>query len=208
MEEDGRVVGSVQAVLSSSKLKPLVFAAALTPLLWIGWQLFIAQSSPDPAKSLVDASGIWALRLLWLCLLLTPLKYITGISGWIKLRRMLGLFAFFYACIHFLSYWFLLFGGELAEIVSEIAERPYVLVGLVAFLMLVPLAVTSSRSWQRRLRNNWVRLHQLIYLIAILALIHFTWVQKLGLRTTAFYAVSLLVMLGIRVVYRVRHKPN
>lgn len=198
----------ISALLKNPALKPLIFILALLPAVWISWQLFIVQQSPDPAKYLVDQAGYWAMRLLWLCLLLTPLRYLTKESGWIRLRRMLGLFAFSYACIHVFAYWFLLFAAEWSRIWPELTKRPYVMVGMLAFLLLIPLAVTSTQAWQRRLKRNWRRLHQAVYLIAILVLIHFTWVKKLGIQSTAFYAASLLIMLGIRAIYLLRHKPN
>ncbi|HET8706372.1 MAG TPA: protein-methionine-sulfoxide reductase heme-binding subunit MsrQ [Pseudomonadales bacterium] len=196
------------ALFRHPAFKPIVFFLALSPLAWIAWQLFVVQSSPDPAKYLVDNSGYWGMRLLWLCLLMTPLRYLTNETGWIRIRRMLGLFAFFYACIHVVSYWFLLFAAQWARIWEELAKRPYVMLGMLAFTLLIPLAVTSTQAWQRRLKRNWRRLHQGIYLIAILVLMHFTWVKKLGLSATAFYAISLAIMLGIRMVYHLRHKPS
>lgn len=193
-------------LLKNSFFKPAVFVLALIPAGVIAWNILIAQNSPDPAKSLVDQAGYWAMRMLWLCLLLTPLRHLTQETAWIKIRRMLGLFAFFYACVHVFSYWFLLFSAQWARIWEELAKRPYVMIGMLAFTLLVPLAITSTQAWQRRLKRNWRRLHRSIYLISILVIVHFTWVKKLGIQSTAFYAVSLLVMLLIRVLYSQRYK--
>jgi sulfoxide reductase heme-binding subunit YedZ len=183
-------------------IKPLVFTLCLLPMALVLWQVLVQNTSPDPAKTLVDATGLWALRLLWLCLLLTPLRLLTGDGGWVRLRRMLGLFAFFYATVHVLAYVFLLFGAEWGRLWHELAKRPYIMVGLAAWLLLVPLAITSTQGWQRRLRQRWAMLHRLVYVAAVLALTHFTWLQKLGITATWPYAVALALLLVIRIVYR------
>lgn len=185
-------------------VKPLLFLLCLAPLAVTLWQLLVLNSSPDPAKSLVDATGIWALRFLWLCLCLTPLRYLTGDGRWLRFRRMLGLFAFFYATLHLLAYVFLLFGAEWGKVWDELSKRPYIMVGLAAWLLLLPLAVTSTQGWQKRLRSRWKSLHQLVYLAALLVIAHFSWVEKLGLAATWPYALALAVLLGVRLYLRYR----
>jgi sulfoxide reductase heme-binding subunit YedZ len=155
---------------------------------------------PDPAKYVVDVCGIWALRLLWACLAMTPARLLSARVPWLRYRRMLGLFAFFYAALHVLAYVFLLFGAQWAELLTEITQRPYIIAGAAAFVLLLPLAITSTRGWQRRLGRRWSRLHKLIYLSALLALLHFTWLKKLGLESTWPYALLLVVLFGMRVV--------
>ncbi len=185
-------------------VKPLLFLLCLAPLAVTLWQLLVLNSSPDPAKSLVDATGIWALRLLWLCLCLTPLRYLTGDGRWLRFRRMLGLFAFFYATLHLLAYVFLLFGAEWGKVWDELSKRPYIMVGLAAWLLLLPLAVTSTQGWQKRLRSRWKSLHQLVYLAALLVITHYSWLEKLGLAATWPYALALAALLGVRLYLRYR----
>lgn len=186
-------------------IKPLVFMLCLVPLGLTLWQVLVLNTSPDPAKTLVDATGIWALRLLWLCLAITPLRWLTGDSGWVRLRRMLGLFAFFYATVHVLAYVFLLFGADWGRLWQELAKRPYIMAGFAAWLLLLPLAITSTQGWQRRLGRRWMALHRLGYAAALLAMTHFTWLEKLGLTATWPYAVVLAMLLGARVIlYRGR----
>ena len=191
--------------LQHKATKLLVFLACLFPLGWILWKVVIQVESPDPAKTLVDMSGIWALRFLWLCLLLTPLRLLTHDSGWIRFRRMIGLFAFFYATVHVCSYWFLLFGADWSRIWHELEKRPYIMAGLAAWLTLLPLAITSTRGWQHRLGRRWGQLHKLVYLAAFLAITHFTWLEKLGIKATKEYALVLLVLLAVRIFFRFRH---
>lgn len=179
--------------------KPLVFAGLIAPLMWMLWAGLSGRLGPDPSKALVDYTGLWTFRMLLLCLAMTPLRYLTRRSFWIRYRRMLGLFAFFYALVHVSSYVFLLFGAQWADIAVELSKRPYVIVGITAFFLLLPLALTSTHGWQRRLRTRWVMLHRLIYPASILALVHFAWVKKLGFQAIWPYAAVLALLLGIRV---------
>lgn len=179
--------------------KFVVFPLLLAPLFLGVWTGAGAGLGPDPAKAFVDLNGLWAFRFLLLSLMMTPLRYLTGQSFWIRYRRMLGLSAFFYASIHVLSYIFLLFGGKWAEISVELVKRPYIIVGGFAYLLLLPLALTSTRGWQKRLGRRWVRLHQLVYAVAALALIHFAWVKKTGFYEIWPYALALVLLLGIRI---------
>jgi len=119
---------------------------------------------------------------------------------------MTGLFAFFYALVHFLIYSILLLGLDLSQLGNELTQRPYIIVGFTALLLYVPLAITSTHGWQLRLKRNWVRLHKLVYVIGILAVIHMTWLKKLGLTTTWPYALALVILLGIRILYSMNNK--
>jgi len=179
--------------------KPILFLVLLLPVLWLTYLAFNNMLGADPAKKLVDETGLWALRILWLSLAMTPLKNWTGSSLWIHYRRMLGLFAFFYVFLHLLIYVFLLFGAQWAFIGSELSKRPYIIVGFSAFLLLIPLVLTSTKKWQKKLGKNWLKLHKLVYLISILALIHVIWLKKLGIVAIWPYALVLFILLAERL---------
>lgn len=179
--------------------KPLVFFLLLLPLVWLGLMAYQNQLGADPAKKLVDETGLWAFRILLLSLLMTPLKNWTGHSVWIRYRRMIGLFTLFYVVIHLLVYVFLLFGADWSLLAKEITKRPYIIVGFMAFLLLIPLGVTSTRNWQKRLGKNWLRLHKTVYVISLLALLHFSWVKKLGIASIWPYALILAILLAERL---------
>jgi sulfoxide reductase heme-binding subunit YedZ len=189
-------------------LKVIVFLVLLVPF---GWMLYQAVLSPqllgaDPAKSLVDQSGVWAIRSILLALAITPIRLLTKQSAWIHFRRMTGLFAFFYAAVHFTVYYVFLLQSEWQRIYEELVHHPYIIVGAIALMLYVPLAITSTLAWKKRLKRNWVRLHQLVYVIGILAVIHMTWLKKVGLYDTWPYALILIVLLLIRVIYKIKQK--
>lgn len=197
-----------KTIAAARKLKPVVFILLLCPALWMIYQAIFAQHllGADPAKSLVDQSGIWAIRSILFALAMTPLRLITKQTFFVIYRRMTGLFAFFYALSHFLIYSILLLGLDLSQLGTELIQRPYIIVGFVALLLYVPLAITSTNGWQRRLKRNWVKLHKLVYIIGILAVIHMTWLKKLGLTTTWPYALALIIVLGTRIAFSLRQK--
>lgn len=186
--------------------KTLLFIALLLPCLWLIFAAMNNQLGADPAKKLVDQTGLWAIQCLWLSLAMTPLKNWTGSSQWIQYRRMIGLFAFFYVLLHFLSYVFLLFGAQWAFIGQELTKRPYIIVGFTAFVLLIPLAITSTAGWQRRLKRRWLTLHKLVYIIAVLALIHFIWLKKLGIFAAWPYALVLFILFAERIRSHLRKK--
>lgn len=159
---------------------------------------------PDPAKALVDATGLWALRFLLLSLCMTPLRQWTGRSWWLRYRRFIGLFALFYAVLHVLAYVFLLFGAQWRELGGEILRRPYVMVGALAFLILLVMGATSTRGWQRRLARRWGQLHRLVYLALMLVLLHYFWVQKLGWQVVWPYVAAAVLLLGVRLWWKMR----
>lgn len=179
--------------------KLLLFPVLLLPLVWLIWAGASNHLGPDPAKALVDQTGLWAFRILLLCLAMTPLRHLTGRSLWGRYRRMLGLFALFYALVHVNSYVFLLFGARWSELLVELTKRPYIIVGSLALLLMLPLGVTSTRGWQSRLKYRWVQLHRLIYPLSLLVLLHFFWVKKLGIQAVWIYALLLFCLLGLRV---------
>jgi methionine sulfoxide reductase heme-binding subunit len=202
------MTSTIKPIDIARKFKPVVFILLLLPALWMIYQALIAPAllGPDPAKSLVDQSGLWAIRAILLSLAMTPLRLLTKQTWWILYRRMTGLYAFFYALIHFLIYSLLLLGADLSRIEEELTRRPYIIVGMIALIFYIPLAITSTHAWQRRLKRNWARLHQLVYVIGILAVVHMTWLKKVGLYDTWPYALILVFLLGIRIVDRIRKK--
>ena len=182
-------------------LKPLLFALCAVPLAWLVLRAFgVAALSlgANPVDELQDELGQWGLRLLLATLCVTPLA-VTLRKPWLmKLRRMLGLFAFTYVSLHLLNWLVLDQWFDLRAITADIAKRPYITVGFTAFVLLVPLAVTSTAGWMRRLGRRWHRLHRLIYPAAILGCIHFWWQVKADWREPAIYAAVLLLLLAWR----------
>ena len=185
-------------------------ALAALPLAWLAWQaLDVARNGSDalgaePVVAIEHHLGLWALRLLLLCLAMTPLRRLTGMPAWTGYRRMLGLWAFAYACLHLLAYLALDLRWLWPQILADIAKRPYLTMGMGAWLMLLPLAATSTRAAMRRLGRRWSSLHRLVYPAAILAVLHFWWLVKADLREPALYAAILAALLGWRLWWRWR----
>ncbi len=182
-------------------LKPVVFAACLAPLVFIGLRIAGIGPSlgPNPVEVLQDEFGEWALRMLLATLTITPLRLALGKPWPLRLRRMLGLFAFTYAALHFANYLVLDQEFDWPIIVEDILDRPFITVGFCALLILLPLAVTSTQGWQRRLGARWGRLHRLVYAAAALACWHYWWQVKKDWTEPAIYAGILGVLLGIRL---------
>jgi len=185
-------------------LKALVFLLALVPF---GRLAVLAVWFPDalganPAEFITRALGDWCLRFLLITLAVTPLRWITGWSWLLRLRRMLGLFAFFYALVHFTSYLAFDHVFDAVAILKDIVKRPFITVGFTALLLLIPLAATSTNAMVRRLgAHRWRALHRLVYPIAILGVVHFWWMVKRDITEPAIYAVLLTLLLGHRVVH-------
>lgn len=180
-------------------LKPVVFLLALTPFALLVWDGFHDALSANPVEEVTHRTGGWALRFLLITLAVTPLRILSGWREVIRYRRMLGLFAFFYATLHVLTYVFLDLGLYWAQIAEDVVKRPYITVGFTAFVLLVPLAVTSTRGMMRRLGRNWQRLHRTVYVIGVLGVLHFLWLVKADLREPLIYAAILALLLGLRV---------
>jgi len=186
-------------------LKAAVFVLCLAPLAWLLWLGFRQDLGANPIEHVTHATGLWALRLLAATLAVTPLRKLTGLSQLIRLRRMLGLFAFFYGCLHLLTYLWLDQFFDAAEIARDIVKRPFITAGFAAFAAMVPLAVTSTAGWIRRLGGRrWQLLHRLVYLSAAAAVVHFFWLVKSDLRRPLAYAVLVALLLGLRVLLRKR----
>ncbi len=181
--------------------KPLVFIASLIPLLWLlcgafGW--FGTSLGADPVKKLEHECGKTALNLLLITLLVTPVRQLTGLTHLLRLRRMLGLFAFFYVVLHFTVYLTLDLEFNFGTLFGDIAKRPYITIGFTALLLLIPLAVTSTNKMMRRLGRRWQKLHRLIYVIAALGVWHFYWQVKRDVREPLLYVGMLALLLGYR----------
>lgn len=177
--------------------------APLIRLLWLGWH---DNLTANPVEFIERSTGTWALVFLLLTLSISPLKNLTRQSWLMLLRRLLGLWMFAYACLHMLTYVWLDYSFSWADILSDIVKHPYVLVGLSAFLLSIPLAVTSNQIMIQRLKRRWKLLHQSIYLIAILAVVHFWWLVKKDVTEPFYYACVLAVLLGYRLYQRFQPK--
>jgi methionine sulfoxide reductase heme-binding subunit len=202
-----KLTAQVQRALLHPAAKPLVFVLALVPLASLVWGIFANTLGANPAETLIRSTGDWTLRLLLISLAVTPLRQLTGWHALARLRRMLGLFTFFYAALHFLSYAWLDMGGLPAAIVEDVIKRPFILVGMLALLLLLPLAATSFNAAIRRLGpDRWQALHRSVYAIGALAILHFLWMRagKNDYGEVAVYAAILAVLLGWRVVHWAR----
>lgn len=169
---------------------------ALAPLLVLGSTLFSGGLGPDPGQTITESLGLAAFQLLLATLCMTPLKRWTGWGGWLRIRRMLGLFAFFYATLHILA--FLQFIVGWYDLWATFTKRPYVVAGGIAFLLLVPLAATSTKVMMQRLGSRWKRLHRLIYLAVVVAWIHFVWQARSDVGEMVGYGLVLAFLLGLR----------
>ncbi len=181
--------------------KALLFVAASLPLSWLALRAagHAGGLGANPVETLQNELGIWALRWLWLTLAITPLRWLLGWAWLLQFRRMLGLFAFAYCSLHFLNYLWLDQFFDLAAIIEDITERPFITVGFSALLLMLPLALTSTNGWRRRLGRRWQRLHRLIYPAAILASWHFWWQVKKDFTEPLIYAAILALLLGFRL---------
>lgn len=178
-----------------------VFSAALVPLVRIVVQVLTGGLGTNPIEELLHRTGWWALAFLMLTLSVTPARQLTGWGALIKLRRMLGLYAFFYASLHFAIYVGVDQFFALEYILADVTDRPYITVGFAALLILIPLAVTSTKGWIRRLGGKrWNRIHKLVYLAAALGVLHFLWLVKADIREPAIFGWILITLLGYRLV--------
>lgn len=178
--------------------KPLVFVAALVPFALLAKGAMDGDLGANPLERVTDVTGEWGLRFLLLSLAMTPLRRLAGWSGWLTFRRMLGLFAFFYVTLHFLTWLWLDQELRWANILADIAKRPFVTVGFAAWLLLVPLALTSTRAMMRRLGRNWQRLHRAVYAVGVLGVLHYIWLVKADLFEPMVYASILAFLLLVR----------
>ena len=188
-----------------SALKVVVFIACLIPLARLGWGLYNETLGANPIEYLIRSLGRWALKLLLITLTVSPLRRITGWAWLTQLRRMLGLFCFFYAVLHLSSYLWLDQSLDWIAIAKDVLKRPFITVGMLTITLLFPLAITSTNAMLRRLgAANWQGLHRAIYGAGVLAVLHFWWMVKLDITQPAIYAALLGVLLGIRFYWRSR----
>ena len=185
-------------------LKPVVFLLSLAPILWLVTRALTARLSVNPVEDITLTTGIWALRFLVITLLVTPFRRLTGWNRVIQFRRMLGLFAFFYSALHFLTYLVLdqFFAVDL--IVKDIVKRPFITAGFAAFVLMIPLAITSTKGWIRTLGRRWSLLHRLIYISAIAAAVHYLWKVKVMIGSPVYYGIAVALLLGFRVAWALK----
>jgi len=184
--------------------KVLVFISCLTPLVWLLTRTLTGRLGINPVEDLELTTGIWSLRFLVITLAVTPVRRITGWNRVIQYRRMFGLFTFFYVCVHFAIYigidQFFAFGA----ILKDVAKRPFITMGFTAFVLMIPLALTSTKGWIRRLGRRWQVLHRLIYISAVCAAIHYLWKVKVMIGSPVYYAFVIALLLGFRVLWQLR----
>lgn len=191
-------------LLRSKAVKPLAFALCLLPFAVLFWRAWSSNLGPNPEQTVIWTTGLWALRLLLLTLAVTPLRKLTGWAELARLRRMLGLFVFFYAALHFTAWLGLVNGFGLDAALRDIAKHPFVLAGMTALALMTPLALTSTNGMIKRLgAQRWQRLHRLVYVVGAVAVFHFWW-GKLAKNNTAgptVYALILALLLGLRLFW-------
>ena len=185
-------------------VKPSIFFMALIPFIWLLLKAFQNDLGPDPAQALSIETGEWALRFLLLTLAITPFRQIFRVAEIARLRRMIGLFAFFYASIHFLSWMAFILAFRWLAIAEELVERPYITVGFLAYVILFLLGVTSTNSMVRRLGKNWKRLHKFVYAASILAIVHLLWILRTDVTEAVIYGVLLAILMGYRIFRKLK----
>jgi len=180
--------------------KVVIFLVALSPLACLGWRAYHGELTANPVEFIQHFTGDWTLRFLLITLSITPLRKLLDLSDLIRFRRMLGLFAFFYVCLHFLTYIGPDQAFDLGGMWKDVAKRPFITVGFLGFLLLIPLALTSTRGWIRRLGGKrWQALHRLIYVSALCGVVHYYWLVKSDHRLPLLYGAILAVLLLYRL---------
>ena len=179
--------------------KIIVFFLSLWPIYIITYQIIFNQLGPEPVDRVINHFGEWTLIFILLTLSMTPLKRITKSVEWIKFRRMLGLFSFFYASIHMLTYVGLDYRFDFEPLINDVLKKKFVFIGFSAWLLLIPLAITSSDKMARLLKQNWKKLHRLIYVISIFGVLHFIWLSKTIFFKPLIFLIILIVLLLFRV---------
>ena len=180
--------------------KTLVFFLSLWPIYVISYQIIFNQLGPEPVDRIINHFGEWTLIFILLTLSMTPLRKITKSVEWIKFRRMLGLFTFFYASIHMLSYVGLDYRFDFEPLINDVLKKKFIFIGFSAWLLLIPLAVTSSEKMVRLLKQNWKKIHRLIYIIGIFGVLHYIWLSK----TIFFKPLIFLIILVILLLFRIK----
>jgi sulfoxide reductase heme-binding subunit YedZ len=186
--------------------KVAVFVLALLPQALLVHAVVTGNAGANPAETIQLTTGRWAFKFLLLTLAITPVRRLTKWNILIQYRRMLGLFAFFYATCHLAAYYAFDLNFSIAKVVTDTVKRPFIFMGMAAFLTMLPLALTSTRGWIRRLGKKWTLLHRLVYVSAICAAVHFGWKVKVFTGDPVMYAIAVAVLLGFRVVWLLVHQ--
>ena len=191
----------LKRILSSRWLKVAVFALCLVPVLLLVWKAFNGGLGANPIEFITHATGDWTLRFLCITLSITPLRKLMRLPELVRFRRMLGLFGFFYGCLHFLTWLVVDKFFDWNEILKDVVKRPYITAGFTGFVLLIPLAVTSTTGWIRRMGGKrWQMLHRLIYVTACAGVVHYYWLVKSDIRLPVFYGAIVAVLLAYRLV--------
>jgi len=185
----------VNRLLNHNLAKPLLFFLASLPFFYLVIGLIRNSLGPDPAEYLLHFSGAWALNLIFITLTVSPLRSLLKLNYLIRFRRMLGLYAFFYTSLHFLVFLLFFLGFNFSELITELRQRPYISVGFAAWLLLLPLTITSTLNWRRRLGAKWQQLHRLIYMVGGLCMIHIWWQVRSDWGDAALYTAGFLLLM-------------
>ena len=185
--------------------KPGVFILSTIPFLFIFYKIYFNKLGPEPVKEITHFTGEWTLIFICLTLSMTPLKRLTNLTMWVSFRRMLGLFVFFYASLHLLTYIGIDYRFSWQPIMDDVFKKKYIFIGFAAWVLLIPLAITSSQKMIKLLKNNWKRLHRLIYIIAIFGSLHYIWLSKTIFFKPLVYLVIILVLLALRIKIKNRN---
>ena len=185
--------------------KPGVFILSTIPFLFIFYKIYFNKLGPEPVKEITHFTGEWTLIFICLTLSMTPLKRLTNLNIWISFRRILGLFVFFYASLHLLTYIGIDYRFNLQPILDDVLKKKYIFIGFAAWVLLLPLAITSSQMMMKLLKNNWKKLHRLIYVIAIFGALHYIWLSKTIFFRPLVYLVIILVLLALRIRIKKRN---
>ena len=185
--------------------KPGVFILSTIPFLFIFYKIYFNKLGPEPVKEITHFTGEWTLIFICLTLSMTPLKRLTNLTMWVSFRRMLGLFVFFYASLHLLTYIGIDYRFNWQPILDDVFKKKYIFIGFAAWVLLIPLAITSSQKMIKLLKNNWKRLHRLIYIIALFGSLHYIWLSKTIFFKPLVYLVIILVLLALRIKIKKRN---
>ncbi len=199
----------IKKILLSGWTKALLFALCLVPFFLLGWDAYTQNLTANPVEYITHKTGDWTIRFLMITLSITPLRLLFRQPQLVRFRRMFGLFAFFYAMLHFTTWFCLDKFFDFQEMGKDILKRPFITLGLAAVLMLIPLAVTSTNGWVRRLGyKRWQKLHRLVYLIALIGVIHYYWLVKSDVRLPLMYGAIWVALMSVRVVEWAKKRPK
>tara|TARA_B100000683_G_C12354058_1_gene500217 strand:+ start:306 stop:890 length:585 start_codon:yes stop_codon:yes gene_type:complete len=182
-----------------SYFKPSIFILSIIPFLIITYKIFLNKLGPEPVKEITHFTGEWTLIFICLTLSMSPLKRFTNFTFWIKIRRMLGLFVFFYATLHMLTYVIIDYRFDWNQILDDVVKKKYIFVGFAAWVLLIPLVLTSSQKMIKTLKQNWKKLHRLIYIIAVFGSLHFIWLSKTIYFKPLIYFLIITFLLILRI---------